>query len=297
MGKVRVKTFGLPEEENSKKLSGAKSASGGKKEKREAKKMAKAPGLKGGERVVAVGPSEEEIEKMVSSPVGIPEENKPEEKKTKSKKAKFVKKKSRSQRYQNSAIVIDKSKSYALKEALELLAKFQKTKFDETVELHINTNAGGISGNITLPHGTGKITKVAVANDPSTGSGQVNLDSLIGKIESGIVDFDILIAHPNAMPNLAKVAKVLGPRGLMPNPKNGTITQKPEEVVKKFENGQMSYKTEAKAPLIHLTVGKFSFGGDKLKENIDAVVGAIKPENIQKVVLKSTMSPGIKVKA
>ena len=97
------------------------------------------------------------------------------------------------------------------------------------------------------------------------------------------------------MPKLAKVAKVLGPKGLMPNPKNGTITAKPEEVVKKFEGGQISFKTEAKAPLIHMTVGKFSFGDKKLTDNITAAVGAIKIENIAKITLKSTMSPGIRV--
>ena len=214
MGKVRVKTFGSPEEEEQQKRQA--------KQKKEAKKMAKAPGLKGGERVVAVGPTEEEIKQAV--------EEKPEElKETKVKKEKFVKRKIRSRRYQESIIELDKSKTYPLGEALEILSKFQKAKFDETVELHLNTTRGGISGNMTLPHGTGKITRVAVADDPSASSGQAKLETLIKKIESGNVDFDILVAHPSAMSQLAKVAKVLGPRGLMPNPKNGTITDKPED--------------------------------------------------------------------
>src|SRR3989344_3895804 len=278
MGKVRVKTFGSPEEEEQQKRQA--------KQKKEAKKMAKAPGLKGGERVVAVGPTEEEIKQAV--------EEKPEElKETKVKKEKFVKRKIRSRRYQESIIELDKSKTYPLGEALEILSKFQKAKFDETVELHLNTTRGGISGNMTLPHGTGKITRVAVADDPSASSGQAKLETLIKKIESGNVDFDILVAHPSAMSQLAKVAKVLGPRGLMPNPKNGTITQNPQEVVKKFEGGQISFKTEAKAPLIHMTVGKFSFGEKKLTDNIKTAVGAIKAENIQAITLKSSMSPGI----
>jgi len=286
MGKVRVKTFGSPEEEEQQKRQA--------KQKKEAKKLTKAPGLKGGERVVAVGPSEEEIAKEV-------EEKKKEEvvshsaEASRGKKEKFVKRKIRSRRYQESIIELDKSKTYPLGEALEILSKFQKAKFDETVELHLNTTRGGISGNMTLPHGTGKITRVAVADDPSASSGQAKLETLIKKIESGNVDFDILVAHPSAMSQLAKVAKVLGPRGLMPNPKNGTITQNPQDVVKKFEGGQISFKTEAKAPLIHMTVGKFSFGEKKLTDNIKTAVGAIKAENIQAITLKSSMSPGIKV--
>ncbi|OGH38090.1 MAG: hypothetical protein A3B44_04170 [Candidatus Levybacteria bacterium RIFCSPLOWO2_01_FULL_38_21] len=192
--------------------------------------------------------------------------------------------------------MLDRSKVYSLSEALMLLVKFQKTKFDETVELHLNTVRTGISASLTFPHGTGKKTKVAIADDPSASSGQVKLDTLINKIDSGNIDFDILIAHPNAMPKLAKLAKILGPKGLMPNPKNGTITQNPQDLIKKYEAGQISFKTEAKTPLIHLSVGKVSFGEKKLKENIDAILQAVKPENIQKIVLKSTMSPGIKIK-
>lgn len=294
MGKVRVKTFGSPEEEAEEQKKA--------KEKKEQKKMAK--GAHGGERVVSLGVTEEEIRAQLSGlgdqssdssqsesqPSGQLKtgeqtaENGKQKTDNRKKKAKFAKKKVRSQRYQDSMISLDKDKTYSLKEALELLSKFQKTKFDETIELHINTIRSGISGNITLPHGSGKTTRVAVADD-----------ALIAEIETGKINFDILVAEPSMMPKLAKVAKVLGPRGLMPNPKNGTITAKPEEVVRKFEAGQMSYKTEAKAPIIHMVVGKFSFGGDKLSENIKTAVGAIKSENISKITLKSTMSPGIKI--
>ncbi|OGK38740.1 hypothetical protein A3F03_02360 [Candidatus Roizmanbacteria bacterium RIFCSPHIGHO2_12_FULL_41_11] len=180
---------------------------------------------------------------------------------------------------------MDKTKVYPMTEALELLAKFQKAKFDETVELHLNTTRTGILGSLILPHGTGKTTKVAIADD-----------QLIAEIETGKIDFDILFAKPEMMPKLARVAKILGPRGLMPNPKNGTITQNPHDLRKKYERGQVSFKTEAKSPLIHLSVGKFSFGDKKLARNINAILQAVKPENIQKIVLKSTMSPGIKIR-
>ena len=98
------------------------------------------------------------------------------------------------------------------------------------------------------------------------------------------------------MAKLAKVAKVLGPKGLMPNPKNGTITEKPEEVAKKYEGGQVNFKTEAKSPLMHLTVGKMSFGKEKLTQNIESLISAVKKANIRNATLKSTMSPGIKIK-
>lgn len=98
------------------------------------------------------------------------------------------------------------------------------------------------------------------------------------------------------MPKLGRVAKVLGPRGLMPNPKNGTISEKPEEVAKKYEGGQINFKTEAKSPIMHLTVGKMSFGKEKLTQNVESLISAIKKSNIINATLKSTMSPGIKLK-
>jgi large subunit ribosomal protein L1 len=120
-------------------------------------------------------------------------------------------------------------------------------------------------------------------------------DELVKKIESGTIDFDILIATPDAMPRLARVARVLGPRGLMPNPKNGTVTPKPDEAAKKYAGGQINYKTEAKFPILHLVVGKVSFGEQKLEDNITAALKTVSPKNIRNVTLKSTMSPGLKL--
>ncbi|PIR80442.1 MAG: hypothetical protein COU25_00125 [Candidatus Levybacteria bacterium CG10_big_fil_rev_8_21_14_0_10_35_13] len=205
--------------------------------------------------------------------------------KQKTKKSKFAKKSSHSQKYNDLLVQVDRSKVYSLNEALELLKKLKRGKFDETVELHINTAAPSLSGSVTLPHGTGKKTRVAVVDD-----------NLIAEIEKGIINFDILVSIPGMMPKLAKVAKVLGPRGLMPNPKNGTITEKPEDLVKKYEGGQINFKTEGKNPLLHLTVGKMSFGENKLSDNIEAMIDAVRKSNIVNATLKSTMSPGIKLK-
>lgn len=277
MGKIRVTTLGDETQEKKQKNEA--------KKRQEAKKTTKAPGMKGGERVVSVGPTEEEIE-------ALEEKEKVEEVKSEEKQEKKEKKQSkknnknpRSTKYNSLLEGFDRAKVYNLSEALEVLEKLQRKKFDETVELHVNTLTPGVSGNITLPHGTGKKTKVAIADD-----------KLIAEVEKGIISFDILVAEPAQMPKLAKVAKFLGPRGLMPNPKNGTISSNPQELVKKYEAGQVNFKTETKAPIIHLTVGKMSFGAKKLSENIEALIAAIKKQNIVNVTLKSTMSPGIKIK-
>jgi large subunit ribosomal protein L1 len=205
----------------------------------------------------------------------------------KTKKAKFIKKSNkRSANYTAKVMEIDKNKIYPLSEALELLRKVKSAKFDETVELHINTTEAGISGQVKLPHGTGKELRIAVADD-----------AVLAEVEKGKINFDILIATPSSMPKLAKVARVLGPRGLMPNPKNGTISENPEEAMKKFQGGQISFKTENKLPLIHLSVGKTSFENKQLEENIKTLFTAIKRDRIKKVTLKSTMSPGIRIQA
>ncbi|MCL6096319.1 MAG: 50S ribosomal protein L1 [Patescibacteria group bacterium] len=277
MGKIRVKTFGDEEEEKKQKVK-----LGRKKEAKKIEKSSIAKATEGQEAKVKAGevPAEPEIEAKEEKT------ETPEPKKEKKEKFQKKQKAFHSNHYSSLLVKVDRSKTYPLSEALGLLLQLQRNKFDETVELHINTLTGGISGNVTLPHGTGKKTKVAVVTD-----------ALIAEIEKGIINFDVLVAVPQMMAKLAKVAKVLGPRGLMPNPKTGTITDKPEELVKKYEGGQINFKTEGKAPILHLTVGKMSFGAKKLEENIESLLKAVKKSNIVNITLKSTMSPGIKIKA
>ncbi|EKD85818.1 MAG: 50S ribosomal protein L1 [uncultured bacterium] len=210
-------------------------------------------------------------------------ENKPQ---VKTKKSKFIKKKTRSTIYKTKLMEVEKNKIYSLSDALELLRKMKMAKFDETVELHINTTEAGISGQVKLPHGTGKEIRVAIADD-----------DVLAEVEKNKINFDILIAEPSMMPKLARVAKVLGPRGLMPNPKNGTISDNPEEAMKKFQGGQINFKTESKIPLIHLSIGKTSFEDKELAENIKTIITAVKRDRIRKITLKSTMSPGIRLQA
>ncbi|PIT89162.1 MAG: hypothetical protein COU27_01805 [Candidatus Levybacteria bacterium CG10_big_fil_rev_8_21_14_0_10_36_7] len=283
MGKIRLKTIG----DESQEIEAKKKLKDRREQKTlrdtQDKKMGKAPGLKGGENIVTVGPSEEELQKAEELQV---EGSKIEEKDGKKGKSKFNIKKTHtaSRRYSDNATLVAKKTAYPLKTALEILKKFKSVKFDETVELHINVKEKGINGQMTLPHGTGKTLKVKIADD-----------ALIAQIEKGKIDFDILVATPEMMPKLARVARVLGPRGLMPNPKSGTISEKPEDVVKKLSLGQISFKTESGAPIIHLSIGKLSFDEKQLSENIKEVTTAIKVSNINNATLKSTMSPAIKI--
>jgi len=285
MGKIRVKTIG-DEELEKKDLKKAQARAEAKKAREEAKKRSDAE----------AGKTEEKKEEKQEVKTETAQEEAPKaEKEAKKDKKNYKKaspKKTKSTSYQSVESLLDKNKKYKLADALPLLEKLKRAKFDETVELHINTTEKGISGSLTLPHGTGKATRVAIANaavDPKT------VDELIKKIESGKIDFDVLVATPDTMPKLARVARVLGPRGLMPNPKNGTVTPKPDEVAKKFAGGQFNFKTEAKFPILHLAVGKLSFGDQKLSENITTAVKAVKVKNIKSMTLKSTMSPGIRI--
>jgi len=273
VGKIKVRTLGDESLENEQK----------KQSKVKAKEKKFVKGAKGGERIVSVGPSEEELAK-----IELPKETKAEETKVKIKTKKLIKKSKKaaphSKSYQKVMEILDRSKKYKLTDALEMLQKLKRSKFDETVELHINTIETGVSGNITLPHGTGKQIRVAIADD-----------DLLAKVAIGKIDFDILLAKPEMMPKLARVAKILGPKGLMPNPKNATLVKDPEKAALEFKKGQINFRTELKAPIMHLIVGKMSFGAKKLSENIQTLIEAIKREKIRNVTLKSTMSPGIKL--
>ncbi len=205
-------------------------------------------------------------------------------KERKQKKEKFVQVKTDSKRHTENKTYVSKTQPYKLDQALEALRKFKKAKFDETVELHVNVKEKATSGQVTLPHGTGKTLNIKVADE-----------AIIAEVKKGKINFDILVATPSMMPQLAQVAKVLGPRGLMPNPKNGTIAENTAEAVKKLSAGQISYKTEPVSPIIHIAVGKVSFDDKQLKDNISTLLTSVGSANIKSVVLKSTMSPGIKL--
>lgn len=282
MGKVRIKTLGIEEFEEQQKEQAKV-----KKEQKKARKTAK--GAHGGERVVSMAPSEEELEKTTTADsLQTTEKTAVDSSRltVDKKRAKPHLARQRSKRYKDAIFQIDRNRTYPLTEALELLRKVSANwRIDGTVELHINTIEKGNLGQASLPHGIGKKLRVAVATD-----------KLLDDITKGKIDFDILVAAPAMMPKLAKLAKILGPRGLMPNPKSQTITDEPEKLVKKLEEGnQLQLKTESQAPIIHLIVGKLSMKDKELEENVVAIIQTIGKQKIKNVTLKSTMSPGIKL--
>ena len=192
-------------------------------------------------------------------------------------------KKVRGKKYQAVRAQLDKTKTHDPASAIALVKKFSYSKFDASIEAHIVVKEIGTSVDLTLPHNTGKSVKVAIADE-----------ALLAEIEQGKINFDVLLASPELMPKLAKLAKVLGPKGLMPNPKNGTLTPKPELKKKELEAGAFTLKTEKKAPLMHLVIGKVSMDDKMLEENILAVLKALK-NRILKVAIAPSMGPAIRL--
>ena len=295
MGKIRVKVFDETEQaEKDKKLHVRREAKRAEKMAvKNAEKASKSEGTVKEEptpevaeevSVSAVDKIKVETVEPKTVPPAASAKSSGEPKKSSKYAAKKGVKKVKSERYTTTAAMVDRKKTYKLADAVELLKKFKKAKFDETIELHINTREKGISGQVSLPHGTGKVRKIKIADDAT-----------IAAIEKGVIDFDVLVATPAMMPKLARVAKVLGPRGLMPNPKSGTVTEKPEEAVEKLSAGQVNYKTEAAAPIIHMVIGKASFTDAQITENIMTVVKSISTAKIDNITIKLTMSPAVKL--
>ena len=218
-------------------------------------------------------------------------------------------------RYAAAAAQVDPAKIYGLDQAFELLCKLSSAKFDETVDaafsLGVDTKQGDqqVRGAVVLPHGTGKKLKIAVVakgekakEAEAAGADIVGADDLIEKIQGGFLDFDKLIATPDMMVAISKVGKILGPRDLMPNPKLGTVTLDVAKAINEQRKGKVEYRAE-KAGIVHVKVGKKSFGAQKLKENFLAVAGAVmrsKPPTskgtyLKAITIASTMSPGIKL--
>ena len=221
----------------------------------------------------------------------------------------------KSKNYKKASEAFDVDKQYSLEEALDILEKFPKAKFDESVEVHIRLNIDPkksdqqVRTSVSLPHGTGKTQKIAAFTETQqdeakkAGAEIVGDEKLIAKIiDTKKIDFDVAVATPEMMPKLSKAARVLGPRGLMPNPKTGTVGPKVEEMIKELQKGKADCKND-KTGNIHQVVGKRSFGKDKLKENAEMLLETIsknKPAKVKGKLLKTititaTMTPGIKI--
>ena len=223
----------------------------------------------------------------------------------------------RGKNYVDSAKEIDRDKKYDVEEAVSLVKKSAKAKFDETIELHIRTGCDGrhaeqqIRGAVVLPNGTGKDVKVLVfAKGPkadeaeAAGADYVGADDLVNKITTeNWFDYDVVIATPDMMGVVGKLGRVFGPKGLMPNPKAGTVTMDITKAVEEAKAGKIEYRLD-KANIIHVPVGKASFSEDALVQNYNALLEAInkaKPASLKGTYLKSitltsTMGPGVKVK-
>ncbi len=219
----------------------------------------------------------------------------------------------RSKRYKAQVALIDKDKDYTPIEAIEIIKKTATTKFDAAIEAHINLGLIAdkaehrIRTLITLPHQVGKKMKILVFSSKNTSEikklgAEVGTEDTLKSIESGKINADKIIADSTWMPKLAKVAKVLGPKGLMPNPKSGTVSDDPAKTLKEFSGGKIEIKTE-KFPIIHTQIGKSSFSDKQILENYDVLIQAIKaarPEGLKKeyiksIYLSSSMGPSVKV--
>ena len=224
----------------------------------------------------------------------------------------------RGKNYKESLKNYDRQTQYDVPEAMDIVTKNAKAKFDETIEAHIRLGVDGrhadqqVRGAIVLPHGTGKTKKVLVfAKGPkateaeAAGADYVGAEEMAQKIQSeGWFDFDVVIATPDMMGGVGRLGKVLGPKGLMPNPKSGTVTMDVEKAIQEVKAGKVEYRLD-KSNIIHTPIGKASFGKEKLADNFNALLDAIikakpaaaKGQYLKNVTVASTMGPGVKVNA
>ena len=222
----------------------------------------------------------------------------------------------RGKKYQDSVKEFDRAELFDVDQAMEIVVKNAKAKFDETVELHARLGVDGrhadqqVRGAIVLPHGVGKTKKVLVfAKGPKAteaeeaGADFVGAEEMAQKIQSeGWFDFDVVVATPDMMGVVGRLGKILGPKGLMPNPKSGTVTMDVAKAIEEVKAGKVEYRLD-KANIIHTPIGKASFGPEKLTDNFNALIGAIikakpaaaKGQYLKSVVVTSTMGPGVKI--
>ena len=222
----------------------------------------------------------------------------------------------RGKSYKEAVALFDKQTYYETAEAFDILEKMPKAKFDETVEVHIRLGVDSrhadqqVRGAIVLPHGTGKTKKVLVfakgdkaKEAEEAGADYVGAEEMAKKIQTeNWFDFDVVVATPDMMGVVGRLGKILGPKGLMPNPKSGTVTMNVAQALSEIKAGKVEYRLD-KTNIIHCPIGKVSFGAEKLSENFNAIMGAIvkakpaaaKGQYIKSCVVASTMGPGVKV--
>jgi len=243
-----------------------------KKQRKEEPQKVHISGLKGGQRikVVEIEPTEATVEETP----GVKAE---EKKKVKPPKV-------RGKKYLEAKAKVNPTQTYPLNQAIKLAKETSYSTFDGTMELHLQVKKVGLSANVVLPHGTGKEKRIELASEET-----------IKKLEGGKIDFDVLIATPEIMPKLLPFARTLGPKGLMPNPKNGTLVNDIKKA-KNFSANTLTLKTEKGAPLVHTSFGKVSMDEKELTKNAEAIIAALGgTKQIIKAYTKASMGPSIKI--
>lgn len=247
-----------------------------------------------GELMAIPGITEQDVESIraiyntdsvvVATPEELKEAEVAEEVAEEKKVAKKIARK-RSNKYKTMTKLVKKDELYSVKDAVELLGKLTKGSKLKTVELHLNTRETGLRGELKLPHATGKDVKIAIFSD-----------EVVAKINDNNIDFDILLCTPADMAKLSRFAKVLGPKGLMPNPKSGTVTENPEKRAKELASGgTLPYKSEAKFPIIHLNLGPITQKSEDLVDNIIESLKGIGISKIKTAYLSCTHTPSVKL--
>lgn len=215
------------------------------------------------------------------------DKNDKEDKEDKKNKTKKSNKPVRGKKYQAAHALIDQNKFYTIEEGIDKVLETTVVKFDPTIEVHAKLTISGIRGTMVLPASAPKEKRVAIADDKTA-------DEIVAAVKAGKIDFDILIATPSAMPKLVAVAKILGPKGMMPSPKSGTVVENTKTAVEEIKSGKVEYKQDDQKN-IHLAIAKASFGKEKIKENLQAFLKILPKNKVLGIFLASSMGPSVKI--
>lgn len=254
-------------------------------------------------------PAEEQVDSVILGSETTPESEKdagqasmtegqdPQVEKKAKKSKKPGKARGRSKKHQEAVKLVDRSQKYSLPEAIKLAQETSYSKFTGTLEAHINTSAKNLRGLTSMPYLSGKSLRILAFGKGAKEAGAdiEGSDEAIADIDKGKINFDVVVTTPEWMPKLAKVARILGPRSLMPNPKSGTITQNLEKTVAELRTGKVEYKTEPNGQVVHLSIGKVDQAPEEVSANIKALYNTLGKSKVRKITLAATMGPGVKI--